>query len=296
MKNTGKPYEALTEQVFTRLLAQSNVCAKIQRDVVLEGRSTKHQLDVTFEFSAGLTTYRTIVQCKDWATAVKQEQVLAFHSVLTDIPGQPRGIVVSRSGFQEGARRVAEHHGIKLYELREPRDEDWDGLIRAIVINMNLRAPDFDNVRLVLDEVAIRQEMATHGLSALNVAFSGHPSQTPVVFESGERCDLNRILNKLVPRDGPGPFQVRHNFTERVFAEVPGSPIPRLALQAIDATIHITEEHQEIRVSLDHLIAYCFRDVLDGSVQFLGADGGPVSKADDAGQHDVAPDDQAEDS
>jgi hypothetical protein len=277
MKNTGKPYEALTEVVFTRLLAQDDVCAKVERDVVLEGRSTKHQIDVTFEFHAGPVSYRTIVQCKDWGSAVKQEQVLAFHSVLADIPGQPRGIMVSRSGFQEGARRVADHSGIKLYELREPRDEDWDGLIRTVVIKMHLRAPRFEDVRLVLDEEAIRKEVAARGLPGISVNFAGHPDLTPVVFEvTGARCDLNRILNSLVPRTGNAPVQVRHEFSERVVAEVPDSPIPRLPLKSIEATIHVSEHEDEMRVNIDHLIAYCFKDVLAGEVRFLAADGGPV--------------------
>jgi hypothetical protein len=278
-KNTGEPYEALTEQVFARLLAQGNVCAKIERDVVLLGKSTKHQIDVTFEFVAGPTSYRTLVQCKDWGSAVKQEQVLAFHGVLSDIAGQPRGIMVSRSGFQEGARSVAEHHGIKLYELREPRDEDWNGLIRSVVIDMHLRAPYFDDVRLVPDEEAIRKEVRARGLPGINFEFGGHPGLAPVVFESGQACDLNRILNGLVPASENGPIQVRHVFTEAVFAEIPGSPIPRLAMQAIEATISVREHREQMTVSVDHLIAYCFRDVLAGSVQFLGADGGPVPKA-----------------
>jgi hypothetical protein len=271
--NTGKAYEALTEQVFSRLLAQSSVCVKVERDVVLAGKATSHQIDVTFEFVMGTTTYRTIIQCKDWASAVKQEQVLAFHDVLGDIPGQPRGIMVARSGFQEGARKVAEHHGIQLYELREPRDEDWAGLIRAVVITMNLRAPQFDDVQLVIDESAVRAEVVARGLAGIEVKFSGHPAEAPVVFESGDRCDLNQILNQRVPQDGLGPVRVRHEFNERVFVEVPGSPISRLPLLALEATITVTEHRDEMRVSLDHLIAYSFRDVLAGDVHFLGADG-----------------------
>lgn len=280
MKNTGRAYEALTEQVFTRLLALTDVVAKVERDVVLQGRSTSHQIDVTFEFTAGPISYRTIVQCKDWATPVKQEQVLAFRSVLDDIPGQPRGIVVSRSGFQEGARGVAEHHGIKLYELREPRDEDWNGLVRAIKVSIKLRLPEFADVRLLMNEDAIRSEVAARGIPAINLRFQGHSRDVPIFTPSGERCDLGNLLSKLAPRDGKGPVRVRHEFDDGAYALVPGSPIPRLALKAIEATITVAEALEELTVSLDHLIAYCFRDVLDGSVQFLGSDGGPLPRRD----------------
>lgn len=137
-KNTGKEYETLPQRVFTRILAQERVCSDIERDVVVQGRATQHQLDVTFTFSIGTVRYRTIIQCKDWKSPVKQEQVLAFRTVLDDIPGQPRGVMVSRAGFQKGARNAAAHHGIQLYELRAPRDEDWDGLIKRIEIQGQL--------------------------------------------------------------------------------------------------------------------------------------------------------------
>jgi Restriction endonuclease len=273
-KNTGTAYEVLTQEVFSRLHAQERLCTNVERNVFLEGKSgARHQIDVTFTVEVGGISYRTIVQCKDWGSPVKQGQVLEFKQVLDEIPGQPRGIIVARSGFQEGAKAVAAHHGIMLYELREPKDVDWNGLIRTIITQAHFRAPHFENVRLVLDEVAIREELKARGLPGIDVNFSGHPGAAPTVLASGAPCDLNRILNARVPKEGVGPVQVRHDFTEAVFVEVPGSPLPRLRLQAIEATIRVTEHHREIRVNVDHLIAYAFRDVLSGEVRFLGADG-----------------------
>jgi hypothetical protein len=198
MTNTGKEYEALVEQVLARLLAQDKVCANIERDVTLQGRSTSHQIDVTFVFSAGPISYRTVVQCKDWKSRVKKEQVLAFQRILEDIPGQPRGIIVARSGFQAGARQVAEHHGIKVYELRKPCDEDWTGLVRACVTEVVVRLPHFDNACLVWDENAIKQEMLARGLTNLEWDCRDDPGPPPLAFSSGERCDLNDVLNQLV--------------------------------------------------------------------------------------------------
>lgn len=282
MKNTGKEYEALTEQVFARLLAQDNLCAKVERDVRIQGKATRHQVDVCFEFVAGVTNYRTIVQCKDWGSPVKQEQVLAFHGVLTDIPGQPRGIMVARSGFQEGAREFAEHHGIKLYELREPRDEDWEGLIRSLEIDIYLRCPRFEQVRLVADEEALRRLAESRGVSEFRINVHGHPTEMPAFYEAtGESCDLNLFLNKLVPAEGTGPFPVRHEFSDRVVVEIPGSPIPRVPMKAIEALIYVSDRFQRMRIDLDHLVAYSFKDVLGGSVTFLRSDAGRAHERDE---------------
>jgi hypothetical protein len=54
---------------------------------------------------------------KNWESKVSQEHVGAFQAVLHDIPGQPRGVMVSKSGFQEGAASLAKAAGILLYQL-----------------------------------------------------------------------------------------------------------------------------------------------------------------------------------
>jgi hypothetical protein len=284
MKNTGKAYEELTEQVFRRLLTQKNLVADVQRDVHIQGRSTKHQIDVTFEFTAGPISYRTILQCKDWTSAVKQEQVLAFNSVLADIPGQPRGIIVSRSGFQEGARNVAEHHGIKLYELREPRDEDWDGLIREVVIDIHFRQPKFENFRPILDVASIRTQLDALGLGKVSFDVQGNPDRLFVKVPSGEQVNINKLLNSLVPENGVGPFHLRYDFTESIVMLTPGSPLTQLPVLAFEATAKVSEFHQNVRVSVDHLIAYSFKDVLTGKVDFLRKDGGMLDESDEGGQ------------
>lgn len=276
-KNTGIAYEELTQEVFTRLHAQQTLCTNVERNVILAGKSgAQHQIDVTFTFLAGAVPYRTIVQCKDWGSPVKQAQVLEFKQVLDEIPGQPRGIIVSRSGFQAGAQTLARHHGIVLYELREPKDEDWNGLIRTVVIRGRFREPHFDDVRLIPDDAAIREAMTTRGITQVEFAFDGNPASAPMKFASGEPCDLNQILNARVPFDGTGPVQVRHDFTEPVFVELPDCPLPRVRLRTIEATIRVTDHHQEIRVNIDHLIAYTFRDVLSGDVRFIRTDGSHV--------------------
>lgn len=280
MTNTGKPYESLTEKVFSRLLEQDGICANVERDVVLAGRSTTHQIDVTFEFVAGPTRYRTIVQCKDWASTVKQEQVLAFHGVLADIPGQPRGIMVARSGFQAGARKVAAHHGIELYELREPRDEDWDGLARvtSIVTTVRMHIPKFENEAFVFDEAWIKEQLLLLKIAEIELDFHFNFRVDKAVSESGEPYDLVRGLNSHVPQELCEAVPICHTFPTPLFVNAPGCPIPKLRILGIRADVTLREDPhpQVITASVDHLIAYCFRDVLQGKSRFLDGDGGEV--------------------
>ncbi len=278
MKNTGKKYEALTEQVFARLLAQDNICSKVERDVVLQGKSAKHQIDVTFEFVAGPVSYRTIIQCKDWGSAVKQEQAFAFFTVLNDIPGQPRGIMVSRSGFQDGARTFADHHGIKLYELREPRDDDWDGLLRALWIHSTIQVPGFRDLSLVLDLDWCRERALALGIpkgTTLDITIPPGGLRG-AVFESGRACDVETLTRSVVPseRSDWQPFELL--LDEAILVPTPDFPLPQVRVTGLRGDARLKVVEQSIEVRLDHLVAYCFRDVIAGDRHFLKADGSPL--------------------
>jgi Restriction endonuclease len=119
-KNTGIPYEIMVQRVFQEILdCESVQTIKVQRDVKVRGKSTWHQIDVLWDFTFADIRHLTIVQARDWNQTIKQEAILAFRQVLDDIPGQPRGVFVTRKGFQPGARKFAQDHGIRLFILRQ---------------------------------------------------------------------------------------------------------------------------------------------------------------------------------
>ncbi|MBQ8830207.1 MAG: restriction endonuclease [Oscillospiraceae bacterium] len=121
--NTRKNYEELVQEVYQAILDYENKeCGyqkiEVKHNVKLKGKSgVLHQIDVYWAFTLGGVKYETLVEAKDWKNQVKMEQINSFKSELDDIPGFPKGVYVSRSGFQSGAITTAEHHGIKLCVL-----------------------------------------------------------------------------------------------------------------------------------------------------------------------------------
>jgi hypothetical protein len=117
--NTGIPYELVVKAIFQEILNQEEAqTIDVQHNRVEQGVKTSHQIDVLWRFVRGGIQYTTIVQAKDWASKVSKEAILAFRGVLDDLPGQPRGLIVTRTGFQSGAKALAEKTGIDLYILR----------------------------------------------------------------------------------------------------------------------------------------------------------------------------------
>ncbi|MEX2485053.1 MAG: restriction endonuclease, partial [Brumimicrobium sp.] len=95
-KNTGIPYEKLNQQIFSILVNQDSVeNVEVEHDVVIEGKTTNHQIDVYWEFKIGGILYSTVVQAKHWDQNVNQGELLKFKAVLDDLPGQPRGIFIT---------------------------------------------------------------------------------------------------------------------------------------------------------------------------------------------------------
>ncbi len=120
-KNTGLSYELVVQGIFQAIHNQEQVTnLVVKRNKTLHGKTTSHQIDVYWKFEQAAITYETIVQAKDWKSAVKKGQLIEFKGVLDDLPGQPRGVFVTRSGYQKGAKEYAAAHGIILYDLGEP--------------------------------------------------------------------------------------------------------------------------------------------------------------------------------
>jgi len=116
----GQPYEDLTQVIFQLILGQKDIPnVVVERDVTLQGKIRPHQIDIYWKFEVGGVSHEVIVQAKDWQKPVDQLHLLAFTKVLEDLPSQPRGIFVTRNGYQSGAKEWAMAHGILLYELRE---------------------------------------------------------------------------------------------------------------------------------------------------------------------------------
>lgn len=123
--NASTEYELFTREVYRELSAYHHTCfTKVQHNIKLKGRSgCEHQIDVYWEYKKDGIEHRVAIECKNYNKAVPKEKVCAFYGILVDLDGV-KGIMVSKKGFQKGAKQYAEHYGISLKELREPEGEE----------------------------------------------------------------------------------------------------------------------------------------------------------------------------
>ena len=121
--NSNTEYELFTREIYQQLVNLDVVRAtKVQHDVKLEGRSgQKHQIDVYWEYEIAGNKHQVAIECKNYSKPVSKEKVCAFKGVLDDLNGV-NGIMVTKVGYQKGAKEYAKEYGILLKELREPKN------------------------------------------------------------------------------------------------------------------------------------------------------------------------------
>ncbi|UJL39262.1 restriction endonuclease [Pantoea agglomerans] len=114
-KNTDwKMLEEQVQQVYSQLLNMKDEGVMVSRNVCFTGRSgANHQIDVYYEFIKAGVRHKVMIECKHKGRAVEKEDVASFSFKISDIGGVS-GVMISKSGYQKGARQVGESYGITL--------------------------------------------------------------------------------------------------------------------------------------------------------------------------------------
>ena len=132
--NASTEYELFTREVYRQLSAYHHTCfTKVRHNIKLKGRSgCKHQIDVYWEYKKEGITHRLAIECKNYKNSISISKVRDFFGVLNDI-GNIQGIMVTKVGYQKGAKQYAKEYDISLKELRSPNEGE------TIIGNIDLR-------------------------------------------------------------------------------------------------------------------------------------------------------------
>lgn len=116
------------ERIVAAIHAAEEKGATVTWNEDIEGR----QFDVVIRFKFHFYDYLVLIECKDWTRPVKVEKVDAFVTKSRAAKAN-KAIMVSASGFQDGARKVARENGIELFKLSELREIPEDLLTETFI-------------------------------------------------------------------------------------------------------------------------------------------------------------------
>src|SRR5262245_2897849 len=106
-KKRSRPAWSEFEELIKCLHEQLAPGGTVRRNDRILGRSGRQRdLDVTIEQSVGLAPILVVVECKQWKRPIEIDKVEAFVTKVRDVRAS-KGVMISPSGFQEGAKSVA---------------------------------------------------------------------------------------------------------------------------------------------------------------------------------------------
>lgn len=109
MKKDGKKFE----RVVAAIHAMEESGAQVTWNDVINGR----QFDVTLRFNKAGYEFLVVIECKDYATAVPPEKIDALVTKARDAHAD-KAVMVAASGFQAGAKVVAERHNVTILSVK----------------------------------------------------------------------------------------------------------------------------------------------------------------------------------
>jgi hypothetical protein len=301
----GTLYENLTQVIFQSLVDQNEVRnIEVKHDVKLQGKSNVfHQIDVYWKFEVGGVEHETIVQAKDWKTPVNKGELLKFNTVLTDLPGQPRGVFVSRTGYQKGAVDFAFAYGILIYELREAEAPpgfgmypgDWANFriirlpLRAIITmtvetvaaednfyglgyGVNIFTPTYSKPEFNVSASWLQAEYPATDTSQIKALdFSPGPLHATHLYDAegvvtGNLAALFQKLAKEAHQTGLLKMRVKQIFEAPTFILSGSSSTPRIKIDAVSVDVEIQCRHEVVRMRMDQFPQWVLRQINSRSV------------------------------
>ena len=135
--NPNIEYEKFTQEIYQELVnADVLKTTDVQHNVKLKGRSgQEHQIDVYWEYEIAGTKHKVAIECKNYNKTVAVGKVRDFYGVLCDL-NNVAGIMVTKVGYQKGAKEYASEYGISLKELRTPNP--GEAIIGEVEMNFDI--------------------------------------------------------------------------------------------------------------------------------------------------------------
>ena len=190
---------------------------------------------------------------------------MKFKQILTNLPGQPRGIFVTSRGFQKGAKEFAKKNDIKIYELRKPIDKDWEGRLKTINYTFKFFIPNFDNLEIITNKEWVKlEENKLNNIGYQIPDYVDITGETVLYDKNGKEISLlYKILDSYAQRKELNPTHKAHTFNQEVFINTKIKEFPKLKINSINFTISIRKITQKATSNAENIVGFILKDILD---------------------------------
>ena len=141
----GKDYEIFVQNLQQALLDSEELTSQknigIERNKKITDKcGIEREFDLYWEYELAGITYKTVIECKDYAVPLSLEKIDALIGKLHDIPDL-KPVFATKTGYQSGAETKARINKIDLLIVREQRDDDWQDKLRELGLQIYFEIP-----------------------------------------------------------------------------------------------------------------------------------------------------------
>jgi hypothetical protein len=270
--NINIKYEILTKEIFDTLLKEDGVTVDVQHNVEIQGKAFKHQIDVYWEYQVAGIIHKVAIECKNYNSNVSVAKVRDFFGVLSDI-GNTNGIMVSKNGFQSGAKKFAEYYGINLRELRAPEEKDWEGRVKKIQINLNMVMPRIKSRKFKIDEDWVKANIKLPENGDFSYQLSGMTDEIWVIDQDDNELKNLHQLDSGLPQNWKVETDLIHKYEfENGYLKV--DKFGKIKLNSIEYLYDLqVGEPDPIIIDGTESARAILKDAITGEIKFFNKDG-----------------------
>lgn len=266
-------YEKFTQEIYQTLInAQGINTIDVKHNIKLKGKSTQeHQIDVYWEYDIAGAIHKVAIECKNYNSEVSIGKVRDFYSVLSDLNGV-NGIMVTKVGYQSGAKKYADFYGINLKELRFPNDKDWEGRVKTIVVKMNMILPNIKQRIPLFDNEWVKANIKFPDNGQLTYTLHGMANEIQIFDDSDQPITNFHELDKKVPHGWDAATGLEHTYIfDNAYLVV--TSLGRVKIKGIKYVYDVEKGSEEFSIDAVEMTKAILKDALTGEIKFFAKDG-----------------------
>jgi hypothetical protein len=260
-------YEKFTQEIYQDLLREEGLTTQVLHNVKMRGKATSHQIDVYWEYKIAGVQHKVAIECKNYNSVISIGRVRDFHSVLIDI-GNTNGIMVTRNGYQKGAKEFAELYGINLMVLREPVAEDWKGRIKTITTNIHAIGFEVENWYVEMDLEWFREKFDESAVKDFKATFSGINGDIWITDDKGNRLKNFLQLQEELPYNKGTSSKLKHYYPfENGYIST--KEYGEMKIKGVQLTYYISVAKSQLVLDSQKMTKAIVKNVLSGEMKFI---------------------------